>query len=224
MKRDPHSSQRHDLNQKYHGHDSEITGLLGECGVRQAERVRERVLDALDGRPFKLRFSAILDLNRCAIDGLNAHAGNFRPAGIGINESKHEPPGAHLVPELVEELCDYVNDRWDEKSAIHLSSFIMWRLNWIHPFADGNGRTSRAVAYLVLCVKQGMLLPGHKTIPEQIVDRRKPYYEALEKADERYKETGKFTEDIVAEMESLMGTMLAVQLKSAFDAAVGNER
>jgi Fic family protein len=190
--------------------------------LRQADRVRDYVLQALDGRPFKLRPSTILDLNRCAIEGLDAYAGVWRPAGIEIGQSKHQPPDGHLVPELVEELCDYVNDNWTEQSGVHLASFVMWRLNWIHPFTDGNGRTSRATSYLVLCVREGMLLPGRETIPEQIVSNRMPYYEALEDADGKYAAESSFPPDIVAKMEELMGGMLAGQLHSAFDNAVGN--
>lgn len=196
--------------------------LEASNSLRQAERVQNYVLQAIDGRPFKLRISIILDLNRCAIEGLDSHAGNFRPAGIGIGQSAHEPPKAHLVPELVEDMCDYVNDNWQNKSGIHLASFVMWRLNWIHPFTDGNGRTSRAVSYMVLCARERMLLPGKKTIPEQIVTNRKPYYHALESADARYASTGRFPEGIVSDLEDLMGAMLATQLTSAFDDAVGN--
>lgn len=97
--------------------------------LRQAERVREYVIDALDGRPFKLRPSMILDLNRCAIEGLDSYAGVWRPAGVQIGESAHTPPGGHLVPELVEEMCDYINENWKSKSAVHLASVLMWRLN-----------------------------------------------------------------------------------------------
>lgn len=187
--------------------------------VRQTERVRQLVLDVIDGRQFKLRPSTLLDLNRCAIDGLTAYAGVWRPAGIAIGESKHTPPGGHLVPELIEEMCDYVNDNWDKTSAVHLSAFLMWRLNWIHPFTDGNGRTSRAASYVVLCAKAGSLLPGSETIPEQIVANRRPYYEALEAADAVYDSEKKFSRKTVEKMENLLGAMLAKQLRGAFDEA-----
>jgi len=59
----------------------------------------------------------------------------------------------------------------------------MWRINWIHPFFGGNGRTARALSYLVLCAKLGFRLPGNKTIPDFIVESREPYYTALRKAD-----------------------------------------
>jgi Fic family protein len=200
--------------------DVEKAKLEAKNGLEQTEEVRQLVLQAVDGRPFRLRPSTILGLNRIAIKGLNSYAGNWRPAGIEIGQSKHEPPGGHLVPELVEQMCDYVNDNWSEKTAVHLAAFSMWRLNWIHPFTDGNGRTSRAVSYLVLCAKTGYLLPGVETIPEQIVSNRAPYYGALEKADERFKSSETFTDDIVSEMEELLGAMLARQLRSAFDEAV----
>ncbi|MGB5864820.1 MAG: Fic family protein [Sulfitobacter sp.] len=188
-------------------------------GVIQAERVQQLILNVLDGRPFKLRTSTVLDLNRCAIAGLDSFAGNFRPGGVKINKSKHQPPEGHLVPELVEELCDYVNDNWTERSSIHLASMVMWRMNWIHPFTDGNGRTSRAVSYLVLCANSEVLLRGAETIPEQIVVDRLPYYTALEAADLRYEADTNLNENTVEQMEDLMRAMLARQLRGAFDTA-----
>lgn len=190
--------------------------------LRQTERVRDYVMSVMEGRKFVLRPSTILDLNRCAIDGLDAYAGVWRPAGVEIGQSKHVPPGGHLVPELVEEMCEYVNENWTTKSSIHLASFVMWRLNWIHPFTEGNGRTSRAVSYLVLCAHSAAWFPGVTTIPDQIVANRKPYYDALEAADAKYAAAGNsFVDDMVSDMEELIGSMFAKQLKSAFDSAVG---
>ena len=61
-------------------------------------------------RSFKLRSSTILQLHRQALDGLSAYAGIWRPAGVQIHGSKHQPIGAHIVPEKIEGMCDYVND------------------------------------------------------------------------------------------------------------------
>lgn len=201
--------------------DVEKAELEAANALRQTEMVRQMVLEVVDGRPFRLRPSTLLTLNRAATDGLNAYAGLWRPAGIEIGESAHVPPGSHMVPELAEAMCEYVNDNFQEKSALHLSAFVMWRLNWIHPFVDGNGRTSRAASYLVLCAKTGSLLPGSKTIPEQIVANRKPYYDALEQADQAYAADNEITDDTVADMQQLLGAMLAQQLRSAFDEANG---
>jgi Fic family protein len=190
-------------------------------GLRQAERVREYILMALDGRPFRLRIPIILDLNRCAIDGLDAYAGNFRPGAVAINKSEHQPPEHIQVPTFVDDLCEYVNDNWMTATAVHLASMVMWRLNWIHPFTDGNGRTSRATSYLVLCAHSRVLLAGSETIPEQIVENRSPYYDALEDADRTYMREGQLTQNTVLAMEELMKAMLAKQLRSAFDTASG---
>jgi fido (protein-threonine AMPylation protein) len=86
----------------------------------------------------------------------------------------------------------------------------MWRLNWIHPFSGGNGRTSRAISYLILCARLGYRLVGTTTIPEQIVANRQPYYAALDAADAAFA-VGRI--DVTA-MEALLGQMLAVQLSS----------
>jgi hypothetical protein len=60
-------------------------------------------------------------LQREALAGISSYAGNYRPGGVAIEGSKHEPVGAHLVPELVEDMCDYVNDHWNESTPIHLA-------------------------------------------------------------------------------------------------------
>jgi Fic family protein len=89
----------------------------------------------------------------------------------------------------------------------------MWRLNWIHSFTDGNGRTSRAVSYLVLCIRLRALLPGRLTIPEQIEQDRTPYYRALEAADNAWAD-GRI--DLSA-MKQLLGAMLAKQLHAIYE-------
>jgi len=104
-------------------------------GLRQIDAVNEMIEAWLQpDRPFKLRLSHILHLHRFALEGLSSYAGNFRPAQIEIGGSKHQPVEAFLVPEKIEELCDYVNQSWRQKSPIHLAAYVLWRLNWIHPF------------------------------------------------------------------------------------------
>ena len=93
----------------------------------------------------------------------------------------------------------------------------MWRLNWIHPFSDGNGRTSRMTSYLVMCVKLGLALPGQNTIPDQIVENRTPYFEALEDADNNSTDR----EFVVIKMEELLERLLAVQLAGVMGTATG---
>ena len=116
-----------------------------EREVANGRRQIATVLDLVDAavspdRPFKFRPSTILQLHRIALDGISAYAGNFRPSDIEIEGSGNKPPPAHLVPELFEELCDYVNANF-EKSAIHLAAYVnvapeldswIYRWEWAH--------------------------------------------------------------------------------------------
>jgi Fic family protein len=178
----------------------------------------EIVSDALSkGAQYTLRPSALLALHRTALEGISTYAGNYRPAGIEIQGSKHTPPGAHLVPELIEEMCDYVNDRWSKSTPVHLAAYLMWRLNWIHPFVDGNGRTSRVLSYVALCIRLGFRLPGTMTIPEQIERDRSPYFQALDHADAACKR-GNID---VSAMEAVIEGLLAKQLTNVYELAAG---
>lgn len=190
-------------------------------GLLQAERVRQIIPDVLDGRPFKLRPSIILGLNHCAIEGLDPFAGAFRNTKVIISKSHHQPPEHYLVAELVDDLCDYVNETWETATSVHLAAMIMWRMNWIHPFTDGNGRTSRAVSYVVLCAHAKVLMAGTKIVTELIVENRLPYYEALEAADHAFEQDQRLTSTTVLDMEELLTGLLATQLRGALDAATG---
>lgn len=194
----------------------ERAALEAENALLQFDRVLDLIDEHLrDGRPFRLRPSTILTLHAEAMRGVDPQAGTFRNAPVEIAGSKHAPPAESLVALKVEDMCEWVGERWDASSAIDLCAYIMWRLNWIHPFADGNGRTTRAVAYLVLCVKAGARLPGFPTIPEQIAADKKPYYAALEAADESQSDE----EPDLSEMRTLLESYLEKQLQAVFDAA-----
>jgi Fic family protein len=194
----------------------ELAAAEARNGLRQFDAVVEMVEAFLrPGYQFRLRLSHLLHLHRIALQGISAYAGNFRPADIEIAGSKHKPVGAHQVPELIEDMCDYINSNWHQTSPIHLAAYVLWRLNWIHPFTDGNGRTARALSYLVLCSRLGYVLPGSTTIPEQIAHDKGPYYKALEAADLRNRE-GNLDLGV---LEQLLSGLLASQLLSIHKAA-----
>ncbi|MBO6944978.1 Fic family protein [Altererythrobacter sp.] len=198
----------------------EIAKREAENAVRQFDAVLDLIDEvARDGRKFRLRPSTILGLHKFALDGLSRFAGTWRSSKVEIEQSRHEPPHESRVPELMEDLCDWVNDNFESQSALSLCAYVMWRLNWIHPFLDGNGRTSRAVAYLVLCAKLGDRMPGALTIPEQIAADREPYYQALESADAAWADK----KLDLAEMEELLTHYLGVQLASTFERAAQPE-
>jgi Fic family protein len=194
------------------------TPLEIENGFRQFDLSLEIVSYFLHpDRPFSLRMSHILDLHREAVSGVQEDAGELRSGKVGIHDSKHSPPEPFLVNTLMTEFCDYINDNWHEKTAFYLSAYAMWRLNWIHPFFDGNGRTARTLSYMILCLKLGYIIPGSPTIPAQIEQDKSHYIISLEKADASFI-TGEVD---LSEMEGMIRCMLARQLLSVIDAADG---
>lgn len=198
--------------------DSEIARLEAENGLKQYDRISEIIAfytDVENERVFRLRPSLLLDLQRIAVEGTTPDPGVYRSGRVEIHGSRHVPPDAHLVPELVERFCETINDKWDSWSSLRLGAFSLWKLNWIHPFSDGNGRTSRATSYIIMSVKLGYHLPGTPSIPEQISDDKKPYYEALEQADASVSGAGDNADAIdLSEMEKLLEDRLAKQLLS----------
>jgi Fic family protein len=186
-------------------------------GLRQYDYAVQSVYAHLERQLFRLRPSLIYAFHREALQGISGYAGLTRPGHVEIRGSKHEPVGAHRVQELVEDLCDYINSHWEAASALHLAAYVMWRLNWIHPFADGNGRTSRVLSFFVLSMKVGAVLPGTPTLPELVIAHRHEYEDALDLADFAWKE-GRID---VSAMEALIESLLAKQLANVYKMAGG---
>ncbi len=111
-------------------------------------------------------------------------------------------------------LCKYVNDNWNNQDLIHLGAFVMWMVNYIHPFMNGNGRTARAACYLVMCMRFGKLLPAKNSVVQQICDNRNPYYDCLRAADVAFEGTGDIASSL-AELESLLSKLLMAQLNAS---------
>jgi Fic family protein len=118
-----------------------------------------------------VRESHVLMLQQLAVDEIYP-CGTYRDARttIRINDSKHVPPEAVFVPSHIQEMLEHINDR--KRPALERAAYALWRLNWIHPFRGGNGRTSRCIAYLILCIDLGAMLPGLPTLPSLIYDKR----------------------------------------------------
>jgi len=197
----------------------ELTRKEASNALLQADAVTRYIHEALsDTSAFKLRPSILLSLNQFALEGISGFAGNYRPAGIYIVGSKHKPPPRDAVPGLVESLCDYVNENFQSMSALRLAAYVMWRINWIHPFDDGNGRTARSAAYLVLCSRLGYRLPGKKSLLDLIVDNKQPYYAALEAADAAWTDKNRID---VSELEGLLERLLGAHLVGVLEEAKG---
>ncbi len=152
----------------------------------------------------------IKSLHHAAIKDIYACAGQYREWPVRIKGSVHKPPHHANVPGLVENMCETVNGRTDWTS-IETAAYLLWRVNWIHPFGGGNGRTARAVCYLGLCVRESCVLPGEATIPTQIVNDRENFLAALRDADEALNTT---SVSDVSKLAFLMDGWLRKQLDS----------
>lgn len=136
-------------------------------------------------------------LNAAATANIAQFGGRFRRQPIYVGN--HIPPHFDDVPELVDEFISVVHENWDIiDHPTMLPAYALWRLNWIHPFIEGNGRTARAACYYLICMRHGRLIPGKIIVPERIKQNRQRYYAALQAAD-RHWSNGQFNVDDLAD-------------------------
>lgn len=160
----------------------------------QSQRIRQLIPAASGlikppGYDLRLTSDLIKDLHYVAMREIYPCAGQFRDWSVRIVGSSHRPPEGSFIEGLVQDMCDRANEGdWDPAET---AAFLLWKLNWIHPFGGGNGRTSRAVAHLALCVRLGFErgLPGNPTLAEYIDANRRRYAEALRDADRAWQES-----------------------------------
>ncbi|MBX3178920.1 MAG: Fic family protein [Candidatus Hydrogenedentes bacterium] len=146
-------------------------------------------------------------LNGVAVANIAQFGGRYREQPIYV--ANHIPPHFEKVPHLMDQCLSMVHENWTIiNHPTYLAAYVLWRMNWIHPFIEGNGRTARAACYYLLCMKHGRLLPGQKIVPERIRDNRQPYYEALRAADVKWSE-GQLDVSALAEyLEELLEAQL----------------
>lgn len=157
------------------------------------------------GRAF-LSAHIIKALNAQAITCLHINVGEYRPCEVRVGD--YCPPEHYRVDALMEDFVNVVNRSWEASDPVELAAFVLWRLNYIHPFINGNGRAARAASYFVLCVKMGGWLPGNIILPALIKRERQRYVDALQTAD-RSLVTG--TIDLTA-LHGLLSELLSEQI------------
>lgn len=126
---------------------------------------------------YTLRSIDILSLHGLVLRSIEEDfAGRIRNGGVRITGANFTPPNANKVPDLLDELIDFINTNPLNLNAIELATIFHHKLVWIHPFFDGNGRTVRLSMNLLL-MRCGF--------PPAIIlkNDRKKYYEALNQAN-----------------------------------------
>ena len=114
----------------------------------------------------------------------NENAGKYRKENVTIKGALHIPPDFVKIPELMEKLIlNY--ETWNKYHPIIQAALLHGELVKIHPFIDGNGRTSRLIMnlHLMNCGYNPVIIKK---------ENRLEYYEVLDKAHT----TGDYTDFI----------------------------
>ncbi|SHG38001.1 Fic family protein [Ornithinibacillus halophilus] len=118
----------------------------------------------------------IKNLHRLILKGINDdYAGTYRDQQVFISGAKHTPPAPYLIKEQMEQLMNWYEQETTQMHPVTRGALLHAIFVGIHPFIDGNGRTSRLLLNLEL-MKEGFPPIVIK------VENRLDYYEALDKA------------------------------------------
>ena len=115
------------------------------------------------------------------------YEGKFRDTRVFIGnlhtkKINYIPPDAYKVPGLIDELLDWLNNSTDEMYPVIIAGILHYELVRIHPFIDGNGRTSRLMATLILSIHK-FNIDNYFTLDEYYNQDRQAYVDALKSAD-----------------------------------------
>ena len=115
---------------------------------------------------------------------LTKHPGRWRPGPVYVRDEEadrivYEGPDADMVPDLMEELVDYLNTNHDVPPIV-LGAMAHLNLVMIHPCSDGNGRMARGLQSLVLA-RTGIVAPPFSSIEEYLgrQPNTRAYYDVL---------------------------------------------
>lgn len=129
-------------------------------------------------RKKEIRHEDLFKLHRLLADTVmdQGTAGSYRT--ISVRVGKHSPPAARDVSGLMFELLEWWNKKSVGLSPVLSSAILHYRFEHIHPFADGNGRTGRALALWEL-YRRGFDSHHIFSVDEYYWEDRPGYYAAL---------------------------------------------
>lgn len=174
--------------------------------IRQYDLLTNCIEIGLTQGPLSFDKYLLWSLNHVAVANISQFGGRFRNEPIYVGN--HIPPHFRDVPDLMDRFISFIQENWFVLTPTQLAAYGLWRMLWIHPFIEGNGRTARAICYYLLCARIGRLLPGKTIMPERIRDNRGPYIAALRAADQAW-EGGNYD---INEMAAYLNKLLREQL------------
>ncbi len=156
--------------------------------IREVKNAYEVYEVLLEFNPYDI--NALLKAHKILMMDITKESGAFRSGGVGVfakEQLVHLAPPAHLVPEQIHALFD-----WAKGSEVHpliKSCVFHYEFEFIHPFADGNGRMGRMWQTLILYNWKNMF--GWLPVETLIKERQKEYYKVLGICDKEA-DSGKF--------------------------------
>jgi Fic family protein len=164
----------------------------GQSLPTEPQRARREVLNYLAGLRFiekhskKKRFAHedVLKLHAIIASGVmdQGQAGRYRD--IRVRVGQYLPPPSEMVSGLMAELLEWWVTKSAEWSPAISSAVLHYRFEAIHPFADGNGRTGRALALWEL-YRRGFDTHHIFSVDEVYWENRPRYYAALDAVRKR---------------------------------------
>jgi Fic family protein/plasmid maintenance system antidote protein VapI len=129
-------------------------------------------------RNFNINERELLSVHNLILRGiLPEDAGRYRKVQVMIKGSSHMPPQPYLVAKQMEDYFIWMDQQKNKLHPVVLAAELHERLVTIHPFIDGNGRTSRLVMNFIL-LQHGYVIANIKGDYET----RMKYYQTLETA------------------------------------------
>jgi Fic family protein len=109
----------------------------------------------------------------------------------------------------MEDFTNEVNRGWERADPVSLAVYVYWKINYIHPFINGNGRTARVASYYVLCLRNGGLLEGSPTLPALLKRDKQDCVGALQSAHQAFQNGGMDLQPLHAIFVRLLNEQMA---------------
>jgi len=160
--------------------DSDIGKFVSKRNLgRQYDFLQTAFTVSEYGAGLEIDHEFICSLNMYATQYVSLQPGRYR-RHYDVEVGPYRPRDWMHVLDEMDEFLDFLHRQWAKMDELQVAAYALWGINNIHPFSDGNGRTSRALCYFVLCKKLKRWLPGKLTVPEIIrTQRRDEYCEIL---------------------------------------------
>src|SRR5712691_12295222 len=152
----------------------------------EPQRAKREVLNYLAGLRFieqrakkkTITHEDVLKLHAIIASDVMDQGQTGRYRDIRVRVGKYLPPAPEMVSGLMAELLEWWNTKSAQWSPVISSAVIHYQFEAIHPFADGNGRTGRALALWEL-YRRGFDTHHIFSVDEVYEEDRPKYYAAL---------------------------------------------